>query len=95
MLIPFKKDPIEFNQRSLFATNVYEVRTSLSNNLKGGYHVNCPFRHVGWGRVCVVTYRLNLPRQGIETARSRCGFYPVRDACQNRRPQHKANGAAS
>ncbi len=28
MLIPFKKDPIEFNQRSLFATNVFDLLPS-------------------------------------------------------------------
>ena len=28
MLIPFKKDPVEFNQRSLFATNVFDLLPS-------------------------------------------------------------------
>ncbi len=66
--------------------NMYEVARPLSNNLKGGYHINCPYGYVGWGRVRVVTHVLNLPRHGTETARKICEFYPVRGACQNRRP---------
>jgi len=29
MSIPFKKDPIEFNQRALFATNVFDLLPSM------------------------------------------------------------------
>jgi hypothetical protein len=29
----------------------YEVARPLSINLKGGYHISCPFGYVGWGRV--------------------------------------------
>ena len=67
-------------------TTLYEVARPLSNNLKGGYHISCPFGYVGRGRVRVVTHGLNLPRHGTETARRLCGFYPVRGAGQNRRP---------
>ncbi len=74
---------------------LYEVARPLSCNLKGGYHINCSFGYVGWGRVRVATHGLNLPRHGTETARRTSGSYPVRGACRNRRPQHKANGAAS
>ena len=85
-------------------TALYEVTRPLSNNLKGGYHISCPFGYVGRGRNRVVTHGLNLPRHGTETARRICGFYPVRGAGQSRpsrasgsndRPQHKANGAAT
>lgn len=47
---------------------MYEVTRPLSNNLKGGYHINYPFGYVGRRRVCVVTYGLNLPRHGTEKA---------------------------
>ncbi|MGR3319128.1 MAG: hypothetical protein ACUZ8O_11705 [Candidatus Anammoxibacter sp.] len=40
------------------SNNVCEVARPLSNNLKGGYHINYPFRYVGRGRVCVVNYEL-------------------------------------
>ena len=33
---------------------MYEVARPLSCNLKGGYHINCPFGYVGRGRVRVV-----------------------------------------
>jgi len=49
---------------------MYEVARPLSINLRGGYHINCPFGYVGRGRACVATRRLNLPRHGTETARS-------------------------
>ena len=48
--------------------NLCEVARPLSNNMKGGYHINCPFGYVGRGRVRVVTHGLNLPRHGTETA---------------------------
>jgi hypothetical protein len=63
-----------------------EVARPLSCNLKGGYHISCPFRYVGRGRVRVVTHGPNLPRHGTEAARSECGSYPARGACQNCRP---------
>ena len=53
---------------------LYEVARPLSCNLKGGYHINCPFGYVGRGRVRVVTHGLNLPRHGTETARRNAGF---------------------
>ena len=53
---------------------LYEVARPLSCNLKGGYHINCPFGYVGRGRVRVVTHGLNLPRHGAETARRNAGF---------------------
>ena len=34
---------------------------SLSNNMKGGYHISCPYGCVGRGRVRMVTCELNLP----------------------------------
>jgi hypothetical protein len=49
---------------------MYEVARPLSNNLKGGYHISCPFGYVGRGRVRVATHGLNLPRHGTETARN-------------------------
>lgn len=52
---------------------MYEVTKPLSNNLKGGYHINCSLGYVGRGRVRVVTPGLNLPRHGAETARSKAG----------------------
>ena len=55
-----------------------EVARPLSCNLKGGYHISCPFRYVGRGRVRVVTHGPSLPRHGTETARSECGSYPAR-----------------
>ena len=57
-------------------TSLYEVARPLSNNLKGGYHISCPFRYVGRGRVRVVTHGLNLPRHGTETARNQCVVLP-------------------
>ncbi|MBU2496387.1 MAG: hypothetical protein KJ935_07840, partial [Candidatus Omnitrophica bacterium] len=45
-----------------------EVARPLSCNLKGGYHINCPFGYVGWGRVRVVTLGLILLRHGTEAA---------------------------
>jgi len=60
-----KRDALKF---------LYEVARPLSCNLKGGYHINCPFGYVGRGRVRVVTHGLNLPRQGAETARRDAGF---------------------
>lgn len=66
--------------------NMYEVARPLSSNLKGGYHISCPYGYAGRGRVRVVTRGLNLPRHGTEKARRICGFYPVRGAGQNRRP---------
>ena len=65
---------------------VCEVARPLSCNLKGGYHINCPFGYVGWGRVRVVTLGPILLRHGIEAARRNCGSYPARGACKNRRP---------
>jgi len=53
---------------------LYEVARPLSNNLKGGYHISCPFGYVGRGRVRVVTHGLNLPRHGTETARRLAGL---------------------
>ena len=53
---------------------MYEVARPLSCNLKGGYHINCPYGYVGWGRVHVVTHGLNLPRHGAETAHRDMGF---------------------
>jgi DNA mismatch repair ATPase MutS len=50
-------------------SSLYEVTRPLSNNLKGGYHISCPYGYVGRGRVRVVTHGLNLPRHGTETAR--------------------------
>ncbi len=55
-----KRDALKF---------LYEVARPLSCNLKGGYHINCPFGYVGRGRVRVVTHGLNLPRHGTEAAR--------------------------
>jgi len=48
---------------------MYEVERPLSINLKGGYHISCPYGYVGRGRVRVVTHGLNLPRHGTEEAR--------------------------
>ncbi len=90
----------EINQRNLLvkrldkkakknwcqSLNWYEVARPLFINLKGGYHISCPYGYVGRGRVRVVTHGLNLPRHGTEMARRICGFYPVRGAGQNRRP---------
>ena len=53
---------------------MYEVARPLSNNLKGGYHINCPYGYVGWGRVRVVTHGLNLPRDGAAMARREAGL---------------------
>ena len=53
---------------------LYEVARPLSNNLKGGYHISCPFGYVGRGRVRVVTHGPNLPRHGTETARRLAGL---------------------
>ena len=47
---------------------MFEVARPLSNNLKGGYHISCPFGYVGRGRVRVVTHGLNLSRQGAGKA---------------------------
>ena len=41
---------------------MYEVSRPLSDNLKGGYHMNYPFGYVGRGLAYVVTHRLILPR---------------------------------
>jgi hypothetical protein len=49
---------------------IYERSTS---NLKGGYHISCPFGYVGRGRGHVVTHGLNLPRHGPEEARKVAG----------------------
>jgi hypothetical protein len=65
---------------------MYEVTRPLSNNLKGGYHINYPFGYVGRGRVCVVTHGLNLPRHGTVNAHVKHGQYLARGAGQNRRP---------
>jgi hypothetical protein len=65
---------------------MYEVARPLSCNLKGGYHISCPFGYVGRGRVRAVTRGLNLPRHGTEAARRNSGSYPARGAYQNRRP---------
>jgi hypothetical protein len=53
---------------------LYEVARPLSCNLKGGYHINCPFGYVGWGRVRVVTHGSILLRHGTETARRNAGL---------------------
>jgi len=71
--------------------NRYEVARPLFCNLKGGYHISCPFGYVGRGRVRVVTHGLNLPRHGTEAACRICGFYSVRDAGQNRRRSVKGS----
>ena len=34
----------------------YEVSRPLSNDMKGGRHINCPFGYVGRGRARVVTH---------------------------------------
>ena len=46
---------------------------SLSNKMKGGYHISCPYGCVGRGRVRMVTCGLNLPWHGIEKARRNAG----------------------
>ena len=55
-------------------SGLYEVARPLSSNVKGGYHISCPFGYVGRGRVRVVTHGLNLPRHGTETARRLAGL---------------------
>ena len=40
--------------------NCYEVGKPLSINLKGGYHISCPYGYVGRGRVRVVITRAEL-----------------------------------
>jgi len=43
---------------------VYEETEPSSNDMEGGRYTSCPFGCVGWGRVDLVTDRLNLPRHG-------------------------------
>ncbi len=45
--------------------NKYEVARPLSNNLKGAYHINCPFGYVGRGRVRVEHRKIKGEDNGL------------------------------
>jgi hypothetical protein len=75
--------------------NMYEVARPLSNNLKGGYHINCSLRICRLGAGSCGNTRAELAPTRYRDGLQKCLSYPVRGAGRNRRPQHKANGAAS
>ena len=50
MTVPFKKDPVEFNQRLLFPSNIFDLLPEDHEcYIYGNYSAQCPFTSINAG----------------------------------------------